>query len=79
MPLEPRHFNSDGEVRVKCIGTVSAEFWENDAESVYTEKDSQVRVLEVKESQWPGKNMFAILTSDLYCQILHLPHANSLA
>ena len=53
MTLRDEHFR-DGELRVKCRGTIAAEFWKRDVENVYnTEKDSFVKVLEVKESQWP--------------------------
>ncbi len=45
-----------GELRVKCRGTIAAEFWKRDAENVYSsENDRFVKVLEVKESQWPGR------------------------
>jgi hypothetical protein len=55
MTLREEHFR-DGELRVKCRGTIAAEFWKRDVENVYsTEKDRFVKVLEVKESQWPGK------------------------
>ena len=37
--LEPRHFHSVGEIRVKCRGTIAAEFWEDDVENVFG-KDS---------------------------------------
>lgn len=54
LTLEEEHFR-DGELRVKCRGTIAAEFWKRDVENVYnTERDSFVKVLEVKESQWPG-------------------------
>ena len=54
MPLRDEHFK-DGELRVKCRGTIAAEFWKRDVENVYnTERDKFVKVLEVKESQWPG-------------------------
>jgi hypothetical protein len=58
MPLSETHFTPNGELRVKCRGTIAAEFWENDVENVFTDrtkKDRMVRVLEVQESQWPGK------------------------
>eukprot|EP00095_Tigriopus_kingsejongensis_P003610 snap_masked-scaffold49_size462716-processed-gene-0.3 protein:Tk03610 transcript:snap_masked-scaffold49_size462716-processed-gene-0.3-mRNA-1 annotation:"elongation factor g" len=57
MPLSEDHFISAGELRVKCRGTIAAEFWENDVENVFTDtsqKDRMVRVLEVQESQWPA-------------------------
>ena len=59
--LREEHFR-DGELRVKCRGTIAAEFWKRDVENVYSaEKDKVIKVLEVKESQWPGKNSFKIL------------------
>ena len=55
MTLQQQHFR-DGELRVKCRGTIAAEFWKKDAENVYsTKKNSIMKVLEIKESQWPGK------------------------
>ena len=49
----------DGELRIKCRGTIAAEFWKRDVENVYnTDRDKFVKVLEVKESQWPGKFNF---------------------
>ena len=30
------HFKPGGEIRVKCLGTIAAEFWEDDVENVYT-------------------------------------------
>ena len=46
----------DGELRIKCKGTIAAEFWKRDVENVYsTERDTFVYVLEMKETQWPGK------------------------
>ena len=35
-------------------GTIEAEFWKKDVENVFNDKDSFVKVLEIKESQWPG-------------------------
>lgn len=56
MTLRDEHFK-DGELRVKCRGTIAAEFWKRDVENVYnTDKDKFVKVLEVKESHWPGNN-----------------------
>ena len=57
MPLRHHHFSTDGELRVKCRGTIAAEFWENDVENVYAKdtRDKMIRVLEVQESHWPGK------------------------
>ena len=58
MTLRDEHFKN-GELRVKCRGTIAAEFWKKDVENVYnTQKDKFVKVLEVKESQWPGKYTF---------------------
>ena len=58
MTLREEHFR-DGELRVKCRGTIAAEFWKRDVENVYsTDRDSFVKVLEVKESQWPGTYEF---------------------
>ena len=46
----------DGELRIKCKGTIAAEFWKRDVENVYsTDRDTFVYVLEMKETQWPGK------------------------
>ena len=70
MTLKEEHFR-DGELRVKCRGTIAAEFWKRDVENVYnTERDSFVKVLEVKESQWPG--MFKVQDFPLrICEIRH--------
>ena len=55
MTLRDEHFR-DGELRIKCRGTIEAEFWKRDVENVYsTDRDKVTRVLEIKESQWPGK------------------------
>ena len=57
MLLEERHFK-DGEIRVKCKGTIAAEFWKKDVENIlYIEnnKDRFLKVLEITESQWPSK------------------------
>jgi hypothetical protein len=64
LTLEPRHFLPDGEIRVKCRGTIAAEFWEDDVENVFgnggyssgsdANKDKMVKVLEVQESMWPS-------------------------
>ena len=35
LALEPHHFLPDGEIRVKCRGTIAAEFWEDDVENVF--------------------------------------------
>ena len=60
MTLRQEHFR-DGELRVKCLATIEAEFWKKDVENVYsTQRDSFLKVLEVKESQWPG-NFFKII------------------
>lgn len=57
MTLRQEHFR-DGELRVKCIATIEAEFWKKDVENVYsTQRDSFLKVLEVKESQWPDSAM----------------------
>jgi len=53
MTLRDEHFR-DGELRIKCKGTIAAEFWKRDVENVYsTERDTFVYVLEMKETQWP--------------------------
>ena len=55
MTLRDEHFG-DGQLRIKCRGTIAAEFWKRDVENVYsTDRDKFVKVLEIKESQWPGK------------------------
>ena len=68
MPLEDRHFSPYGELRVKCRGTIAAEFWENDTENIFSDnndrfssssssqaqKDKLIKVLDMKSSQWPG-------------------------
>ena len=60
MTLRQEHFR-DGELRIKCRGTIAAEFWKKDVENVYnTERDKIMKVLEVKESQWPGKYKFKV-------------------
>lgn len=51
--LKDRHFDQ-GQLRVLCRGTIEAEFWKKDVENVFNDKDSFVKVLEIKESQWPG-------------------------
>ena len=57
MTLREEHFR-DGELRVKCIGKIEAEFWKKDAENIFNkDKDTEIRVLEVKESNWPGKKL----------------------
>ena len=56
MLLEDEHFKS-GEIRVKCKGTIAAEFWKKDVENIFTDKDRFVKVLEITESQWPSKFM----------------------
>jgi len=42
LQLEPRHFKPGGEIRVKCLGTIAAEFWEDDVENVYTKENNNV-------------------------------------
>jgi len=37
-----------------CRGTIEAEFWKKDVENIFNDKDSFVKVLEIKESLWPG-------------------------
>ena len=54
MILEDRHFQG-GEIRVKCKGTIAAEFWRKDVVNVYSDNESFLKVLEVHESSWPGK------------------------
>ena len=56
MVLEEKHFRG-GEIRVKCKGTITAEFWEKDVVNIFTDKDlkKEVKVLEITESQWPSK------------------------
>ena len=58
MTLEEEHFK-DGEIRVNCRGTIRAEFWEKDVENVlFNDQKGFLKVLEVKESQWPSKCHF---------------------
>ena len=55
MTLEDKHFR-DGEIRVNCKGTIRAEFWKKDVENVlFNDKKRFLKVLEIKESQWPSK------------------------
>ena len=57
MTLRDEHFKN-GELRVKCRGTIAAEFWKRDVENVYiTDEDKFVKVLEVTESHWPGMSI----------------------
>ena len=53
--LKEKHFDH-GQLRVLCRGIIEAEFWKKDVENVFNDKDSFVKVLEIKESQWPGKS-----------------------
>ena len=53
LTLREKHFDH-GQLRVLCRGTIEAEFWKKDVENVFNDKDSFVKVLEIKESQWPG-------------------------
>ena len=58
MTLEEEHFK-DGEIRVNCKGTIRAEFWKKDVENVlFNDQKGFLKVLEVKESQWPSKCHF---------------------
>lgn len=54
MLLKEENFKG-GEIRVKCKGTIAAEFWKKDVENIFTDKDRFVKVLEITESQWPSK------------------------
>eukprot|EP00093_Oithona_nana_P005919 05919.XXX_136321_142922_1 [CDS] Oithona nana genome sequencing. len=73
LTLEEEHFR-DGELRVKCRGTIAAEFWKRDVENVYnTERDSFVKVLEVKESQWPASANLSGLCKILLVLVMMLP------
>jgi hypothetical protein len=60
LQLKEKHFDH-GQLRVLCRGTIEAEFWKKDVENVFNDKDSFVKVLEIKESQWPG-NFLRLLT-----------------
>ena len=66
LQLKEKHFDH-GQLRVLCRGTIEAEFWKKDVENVFNDKDSFVKVLEIKESQWPGNvNFFAIINCHTY-------------
>ena len=41
-----RHFKPGGEIRVKCLGTIAAEFWEDDVENVYTKVGPLLPILQ---------------------------------
>ena len=76
MNLQEAHFRDGGPLRVKCRGTIAAEFWKRDVENVYnTEKDKFVKVLEVKESQWPGKKIRSFLL-DLFTTLRWITLSN---
>ncbi len=50
----------DSYILIDCRGTIEAEFWKKDVENVFNDKDSFVKVLEIKESQWPGAFYYVI-------------------
>ena len=65
MTLEEEHFK-DGEIRVNCKGTIRAEFWKKDVENVlFNDQKGFLKVLEVKESQWPSKYQILICFDNL--------------
>ncbi|XP_040575798.1 uncharacterized protein [Lepeophtheirus salmonis] len=55
LPLDESHFEN-GELRIRCRGTIAAEFWKKDVENVFTEREKIVKVLEIRESQWPNSS-----------------------
>ena len=66
MTLRDEHFKN-GELRVKCRGTIAAEFWKRDVENVYiTDERKIVKVLKVTESLWPG---ILLMLSNFICNI----------
>lgn len=64
MTLKEKHFRH-GELRVKCRGTIEAEFWKRDVENVFTDKDRILKVLEVRESQWPDSASSRVVSSTI--------------
>ncbi len=52
------------QIRVKCLGTIEAEFWESDSDTIL-QGEKLVRVLKVLESQWPGGRLNLKVPSDL--------------
>ena len=55
MLLEEAHFKG-GQLRVNCKGTIAAEFWKKDVESIYNApNESFLKVLKISEIQWPSK------------------------
>ena len=71
MRLEDSDFQS-GEIRVKCKGTIAAEFWKKDVENIFTDKGRELKVLEITESQWPSK--FIIFNELLFIARRLPPH-----
>ena len=62
MTLREEHFKN-GELRVKCRGTIAAEFWKRDVENVYIADERKiVKVLKVTESHWPGTSISSFLS-----------------
>ena len=58
MRLNDGHFQDGRAIKVKCKGTIAAEFWRRDADvNIYngnSEDNSFVKVLGVHEANWPG-------------------------
>ena len=69
MRLEDSDFQS-GEIRVKCKGTIAAEFWKKDVENIFTDKGRELKVLEITESQWPSKFIISMSNCLLFLACL---------